>query len=234
MRPFVLGLLLCACSSDPPPGPVPLKTATMAATITVVADGATTKSNIVILAGDTLMEHFVLAMGDALTTSKPAMSMPMAAMGMGMTLEYEAAFPGTDAEGTMYTIAFNRTADKGAPNSVAVLPAPLTLSLPADGMSFSRAMDDVVVNYAPSGFADPVSWFIQGTCVQVAGMQGVTGDSGNFTIARGGLKNAGAGGTCMATLTVYRTRKGTLDPGFGKGGSVTAQQIARVSITSKT
>jgi hypothetical protein len=207
----------------------------MAAHVNVVADGATTKSNIVILAGDTLMEHYLLGMGETLTTAKGGTSTPMAAMGMGMTLEYEAAFPGMDAEGTMYTIAFNRpsTVDKGAPSSVATLPAPIALSLPADGASFSRANDDIVVNYAPSGFADPVTWFIQGPCVQVAGMQGVTGDSGNFTIARTGLKNAGAGGTCMATLTVYRTRKGTLDPGFGKGGSVTAQQIARVSITSK-
>ena len=206
----------------------------MQAAITVVGDGATTKSNIVILAGDTLMDHFVLGMGDTLTTTKAmGMATPMAMTGMGMTLAYEAAFPGMDPEGTMYTIAFKRTADGGAPNNIAVMPAPIALSLPADGASFSRATDDIVVNYAPSGFGDPVTWFIEATCAQVAGMQGVTGDSGNFTIARAGIKNAGAGGTCMATLTVYRTRKGTIDPGFGKGGTVTAQQIARVSITSK-
>jgi hypothetical protein len=205
----------------------------MGANVTVIADGTTTKADIVILTGDTLMDHYALAMGDTLTASAKSMSMPMAPMGMGPTLAFDAAFAGMDIEGTTYTIAFARTADVGAPNTTATLPAPLAVSLPADGATFSRMNDDIVVNYAPNSTTDPITWSIEGACVKATGMQPVTGDSGNFTIGRGGLKDTGAGGSCASTLTVYRNRPGKLDPAFARGGKVVAQQLGRVSITSK-
>jgi hypothetical protein len=229
---FLLAFAVLGCSSDPPKPVVVVKTATMAANINVVADGTNTTSQITILSGDTLMDHFVLGMGDTLTTTKGAASQPMAAMGMGPTLLYQTAFPGMDAEGTMVTVAFARTADMGAPNSNVALPAPVAISKPTDGQAFSRANADLVVNYAPSGTTDPMTWTISGTCVQVAGAQMITGDSGNFTIAHGGLKNAGAGGTCDAVVTVHRTRMGKLDPAFVKGGKVVAEQIGSITISS--
>jgi hypothetical protein len=198
----------------------------------VTGDGATTVAEATLLSGDTLMDHFALGMGDSLTASK-GMAVPMMASGMGMTLKYDASFPGMDADGTVYTIAFMRTADGGAPKSIATMPAPLAISMPADSASFSRGMSDIVVSYAPSGSTDPITWSIEGPCVKATGMQPVTGDSGNFTIGRGGLRDAGPGGTCAATLTVYRTRMGTIDPGFGKGGKVTAIQLGKVSISTK-
>jgi hypothetical protein len=232
MRHIFLLAFVVACSSPPiTPPPTIVKTAAMAANITVSADGTTTKASIVLLTGDTLMARVDLGTGDTLTTTGKGMSKPMTATGMGPTLAYEASFDGSDIEGSVYTIALARTADVGAPNSTATLPAPLTLMKPVDGASFSRLMDDIVVTYAPNNTTDPITWSIEGTCVKATGMQPVTGDSGSFTIGRGGLKDAGGGSTCDAVLTVYRNRPGTLDPAFARGIKVNAQQLGRVSIS---
>lgn len=233
MRHLFLPVLVAACSSPPPTPPTIVKTATMGANITVVADGTTTKASIVILMGDTLMDHFDLGMGDALTATAKGTSKPMMKVGMGPTLSFDASFDGSEIEGTAYTIALARTADVGAPNSIATLPAPLALMKPVDGASFSRLMDDIVVTYSPNNTTDPITWSIEGPCVRATGMQPVTGDSGSFTIGRGGLKDAGGGGTCAATLTAYRNRPGTLDPAFARGGKVVGQQVGRVSISLK-
>lgn len=233
MKRLVFLAFIAACSSDPPPPPAMTRIATMQALITVTGDGSQTVADMTILTGDTLMDHYSLATGDSLLAAKGSDSAMLAATGMGMSLHYTATFPGMDVEGTSYSISYTRTSDTSAPHSQAIMPAPLALSMPTDGASFSRSMNDIVVSYAPSGSVDPITWSIEGPCVRATGMQPVTGDSGNFTIGRGGLRDAGPGGTCTATLTVYRTRPGTLDPAFGKGGKVTAIQLGKVSISTK-
>lgn len=226
-------LLLAACSSPPPaPPPAVTKTSAMGATVTVVGDGQATLAEIALLGGAMGTDHLDLGSGDSLTASKGT-PQPMTKQGMGATLRFDASFGGMDADGTVYTIAFTRTADVGAPGTTATMPMPLSIQMPAAGASFSRVTDDIPVTYSPSGGADPISWSIEGPCVRATGMQPVTGDSGNFTIGRGGLHEAGGGGACDATLAVYRTRPGKLDPAFGRGGSVTAQQLAKVTISTK-
>jgi hypothetical protein len=38
--------------------------------------------------------------------------------------------------------------------------------------------------------------------------------------------------TCEMTLTVTRSRAGTLDPGFGKGGVIEGLQVREVMLTT--
>src|SRR5581483_3310488 len=143
MKRLLLLTSIAACSSDPPPPPAITKIATMQALITVTGDGSQTVADTTILTGDTLMDHYSLATGDSLMAAKGSDSAMLAAMGMGTTLHYTATFPGMDSEGTSYIISYTRKSDTSAPKSQAIMPAPLALSMPTDGASFSRGTSDI-------------------------------------------------------------------------------------------
>ena len=84
----------------------------------------------------------------------------------------------------------------------------------------------MTVTWSPSGKSDPMTVTVDGTCIDTA-VATVSGDPGTATFATGMIhKKVGSTGEsvpdmCQATLHVERTRGGTLDPGYGKGRTLT-------------
>ena len=226
---FVLPACTSVASSD-------LKTSGMSSRITVTVNGAGASTVSEQLNVDTNATDFVqLSSGDALTAKAGSQSQPMTGTSLLGAISYSAAFTGEAAENTAYTVSLTRASpNTSAPSSTVSIPAPFTISAPAASAQFSRATGDIVVTYSPSGKADPVTWTISGSCT--SGSSGsLTGDPGTFTIAHGTLLpptvDAGAPPTCPLTLTLTRTRPGTLDPAF-QGGSITSSQQQTVEISS--
>jgi hypothetical protein len=227
-----LGCLACAGCTDISSSD--LKTQGMTAHFAITADGTGATTSTAILNVDTNATDFVqLVSGDALVTNVATQSAPMSATNVGGIITYTAGFTGQDAAGTQYTVAFNRAAgNTSAPSSTVAIPQPFTLqSLSAQ--TFSRANDSITVSYGAAGQADAMSWSISGNCLNILAGTNLSGDPGTFVIAKGALVSSAAGGNqnCQATLTVSRTRLGTLDPSFG-GGSISGIQQRTLTFTS--
>ena len=80
-------------------------------------------------------------------------------------VSYGASFTGEDGSGAAYTVALHRASDVSAPNSTCTLPAAFTIGTPATGSTFSRAGQDIVVNYGQGSSGDAVSYSLSGSCI---------------------------------------------------------------------
>jgi hypothetical protein len=214
-----------------------IKTAGMQAILRVWADGTGQSTATAQLNVDNNPTDFVdLSGGDAFVASSGGQSRTMSRIDLLGAISYEASFSALDKGGTTYTIALDRTTDVSAPSSTCVMPSQFTITAPTSSGTFSRANDDLVVTYSGSGTQDPMTWSAGGDCVQ--GMVGgtVSNDAGTFTIARGTLvpKNPSpqTPTTCQAHVTLTRSRAGQLDPHYGSGGGITAEQVRTVTFSS--
>ena len=228
LTPFLVVACTSVASTD-------IKTAGITANLTVTGNpnGSTTVDaplDVDTNATDTVQ----VTGGDTLTAKAGSQSQPMTATDLLGGYSYSAAFSGEDDGGTVYTVSFNRTSDVSAPNSTVTMPAPIAISSPASSASFSRATGNIVVDYSPSGGPDPVSWTLGGACINQAGTS-LTADPGTFTIVAGSVTvptgTTTAPGSCSVTLTISRTRTGTIDPAY-EGGSINATQTQSVSFIS--
>jgi hypothetical protein len=211
-----------------------LKTAGMSAHALVSADGTGASSASVTLNVDNNITDYVqLSTGDALVATVGNKTQTLSSTNVLGIVTYSTGFTGADQAGAQYTIALNRKSpDTSAPGSTCTMPAAFQLSAPTSSSSFSRASQDIVVTYSGSGQADPLSFTLSGSCFNLV-TNSVSNDNGTFTIPKGTL--VAAQGTqpmnCQATLTVSRTRAGSLDPAY-YGGSISAAQQRTVSFTS--
>jgi hypothetical protein len=210
-----------------------LKTAGMSAHALVSADGTgASTASVTLNVDDNVTDYVQLTAGDALVATVGGKSQTMSSSNVLGIVTYSTGFTGQDAAGTQYTIALNRSAgDTSAPSSTCALPAPFTLTGPTSSQSASRNAD-LVVTYSGSGQSDPLSWTMSGSCFQIASSS-VSSDNGTFTIPKGTL--VAPQGTqpqnCQATLTISRTRAGSLDPAY-YGGSISSAQNRSVTFTS--
>jgi hypothetical protein len=214
-----------------------LKTSGMQAIIYVVADGSGSSKASAQLNVDNNITDFVdLSGGDKFVASAGGQSQDMSRIALLGTVSYQSTFSGLDSGGTMYTIALQRTTDVSAPASTCTMPNQFSISAPTSTDVFSRGLQDIVVTYSNSGTADSMTWSAGGDCVR--GMVGgtVSNDSGTFTIAKGTLvpinPPAQNPTTCVAHITLTRSRPGQLDSHYGSGGSITAQQVRTVNFSS--
>jgi hypothetical protein len=231
---LVLVLGLSATAACTKVASTDLKTSGMSASMNVTADGTgKSTANAQLFVGDSLVDRVDLVGGDTLTATAGNQTQTLQRTNVLNVVTYSADFQGADQEGTKYTIAFTRASDTNAPNSIATMPAPFSILTPAASASFSRAGDDITITYA-GGTSDKMSWLASG-CIQTVGTQYLTGDPGTFTITKGTLKPdaQSAMATCNVTITLYRTRSGQLDPAYGHGGSIFAQQTRTLTISSK-
>jgi len=143
---------------------------------------------------------------------------------------HNASFP-TDQEGDEFRIDFSRSVDNGAPESFATLPARFTLAGPTTPTS--RAAE-IALSWSPGGSPDAMSWQATGDCIDLAGGN-ISGDSGSFAVPANTLKKRMADGTadsCVVTISVSRSREGTLDPAYGKGGNIAGVQTRTITVMS--
>lgn len=152
---------------------------------------------------------------------------------------YQAIFA-VDSAGTLFQIAFNRQPNSNMPNPVSApdshvtLPAPFAITAPAQNAQYSRASDPVTVTWSGSGQTDPMSYVATGDCVEALS-QTISSDSGTLTIPAGTIvPHSGQGATsCTVTIKIYRSRAGTIDPAYGKGGKISGTQVRSIDILSK-
>lgn len=231
-----VALALAACTTLPSSD---LKTGGMSATMTVVADGSgQTTVTAQINVDDNSTDVVTLSNGDTLFATAGTVSQTMTEdTDIFNDDTYDATFSGEDSPGTRYTIAFRRLNDVSAPDSTCTLPDAFTIDAPKAGSTFSRASSDIQVNLATSGSSHgDLSYSLEGDCGDTEFSQGPTsvGGGSSFTISRGTLTTdteIGAA-TCAMTLTVTLTNVGTLDPGYGDGGSIQCQQTRAMTFTS--
>jgi hypothetical protein len=212
-----------------------LKTAGMSAHMYVTDYGSGQTVASAQLNVDTNLTDFVtLSSGDTLVATVASQSQTMGETDVANDVSYSATFPTDEPSGTACTVALNRTSDVSAPNSTCTLPAPLTITAPAAGASYSRASGAINVTYGAGGSTDAANYSLSGSCVDGPSNVPLTGDPGTFVISAGTVTaSAGAQGqTCQVTLTVSLTRTGTLDPAFGSGGQIQCVQSRTATFTS--
>jgi hypothetical protein len=209
-----------------------LTTAGMSATMTVQGDGTGQTTVTAQFNVDSNGTDFVnLTSGDTAVATVAGQSRTLSETNDLGDIAYQTTFSGEDAEGTLYTVALDRTSDVSAPSSTVTMPAPFTIMAPTSSASLSRGTD-ITVTYDSPGTGDTMTWFLSGACI--SGTSGtVSNDSGSFVIAHGLLAEPGGqGGTCQVTLQLTRSRPGQLDPHYGSGGSITAQHVRSVTFNS--
>ena len=232
---FAFAFVLCAsCTTLQSQN---LKTAGMEAFIQVSADGTgQTKATAQLNVDNNATDFVDLSGGDKFVASSGSQSQTMSRVSFLGTISYESTFSGLDQGGTSYTIALQRTTDVSAPSSTCVMPGVFGITAPTSSGTFSRGADDLVVTYSGSGTQDPMSWSAGGDCLKGMVDGTVSGDTGTFTIAKGALVPTdpmAATMTCQAHVTLTRSRAGQLDPHYGSGGKITAQQVRSVTFNSK-
>lgn len=146
---------------------------------------------------------------------------------------YVASVP-YEADDTPFRVSFLRShapdaecAGVSAPNSTVTLPRPFAITAPAQDSAVSRA-SDLTFTWSDAGEIDAMSWALDGPCIQYQS-DTIENDNGSFTIPEDTIMVVGsADQSCTATLRVYRTRDGELDPNYGEGGSIHATQTRAV------
>jgi hypothetical protein len=216
-----------------------ITTSGISATMTVTADGTGNATASVQLNVDTSATDYVtLSPGDTLTASFDRQSELMAEDdSLFNEVTYTAAFASGGAEGASYTIALQRRGGLSAPESTCTIPAPFDVIAPSGSASFSRSGAPVVIQYAPSGGSDPISWSVSATCESRdidTFSTTLSGDPGSFAIPASALQapsGNGSQGNCHVTVTIDRTRSGSLDPAYDQG-TIAGVQERTLTFTS--
>ena len=213
-----------------------IKTAGMSAHINVTADGsgkATASASLNV--DENLTDYVDLSAGDAFAATAGGKTQGMGRNNVLNVITYTTDFNGgLDAEDTAYTIAFTRANDTSAPASTCSMPKPYAIKMPAAGAALSRTKDDLVLTWDAVG-NDPMTYDVTGSCLKAVLQQSISGDTGTLTIPKGTLVPSDpnhANDTCQGTIVLRRTRNGKLDPAYGHGGAIYAQQTRSLTISS--
>lgn len=208
-------------------------TSAMYADFSATSDGATTHALAILRAGGATSNTFVNLEGDdILTVSAAGESQEMTEGYIGDIYAYDADFDLFQAD-TEFTFSLDRSIDAGAPDSRCSLPEPLELTAPTDGDTYSRGQNDLGVTWSPASEADEIRIVVQGDCLWQH-IVDVDGDPGSYVIPAGTLDSIDQDNpqACDATVTVQRRRFGSLDAGFGEGGTIYGIQARVADIRS--
>lgn len=144
--------------------------------------------------------------------------------------------------GTVTTVSLQRADDTSCPNSHVQLPDAFTITVPSQGQIFSRT-DTMNVNWTPPvNIAGSMKIDFLTTCTSQQGGDVIRSngffrsDSGATTVAVADLfpdLPFDTAKDCTSKVEITRSVDGTLDPGFGEGGSIKGVQSRTVSITLK-
>lgn len=169
-------------------------------------------------------------------------------------VRYHATLAG-NSQNEEISVAFRRAVDKGAPASTVTMPPAFELVSPAAGATLSRASDPLEVRWKGTSPNDKMTVVVSGTCVE-GFSRTVEVDGGSLVLPPGAMRTPGSAGSmapmepagqgqkagapipvaagekCKITVRAARTRSGRIDPGFGQGGSITAEQYREVRINS--
>jgi hypothetical protein len=221
---IVLGACAKTASSD-------LLTHGMSADISGIAKGnGTTDVNATLFVGDPGSLNFVELQGDdtLLASANGGAESIMNRTELLNIVTYDAVFQ-TDSENDSFTVDFKRTVDPGAPDSTLDLPAPFDIDPTPTSASRGQTL---TFTYTP-GSADLFRWDASGSCISATGA--TAGDNGSVSIPAGTLtliQTTPPVTSCAVTVTVTRSRLGTLDTGYGHGGTISGQQQRQFTFTT--
>lgn len=206
-------------------------TSAIYADLAATSDGASTHATATLRSGGATSNTFVNLEGDdVLTVTAEGQTQEMDEGYLGDIYVYDADFA-LGAADTEFLFALERTVDAGAPDSRCTLPAPFELTAPKGGAPYSRELDDLTVSWTPAGEQDAVRVIVSGDCIwdEVVDVQG---DPGTVVIPSGTLLSLDEDNpaACDATVIVQRRRAGTLDAGYGEGGTITGIQARQIEI----
>lgn len=222
-------LVCCACNTVDSSS---ILTSGMYASISATSDGSQTDVSTTLYLGNPGNLDFIDLMGDdELTATTGNLTRPMNETVVLGTASYHASFDASEAD-TEFVVSLTRTVDDGAPDSRCDLPDPFDIDT-AGGATISRA-DDLTVDWSPQG-SDDMAWRLSGTCIQDQSGT-VDGDPGTLTVAGNTImqpQSATVEESCDVTLTLTRSRPGTLDPHYGKGGEIEGRQTRSLTFTSE-
>jgi major membrane immunogen (membrane-anchored lipoprotein) len=182
--------------------------------------------------GATSNTYVMLTGADSLTATAAGETEEMTAQNNGGNVFRYTADLDATAEDTVVVFRFDRSIDDGAPNSRCTLPRAMTIEAPVDGEVFRRADQDVEITWDTSGSNRPIDLTVEGECFDDVSVS-LEDDPGSYTIQAGTLTSVGdPPSACEATVRLSRRNNGTLDPGFGEGGSVVCSQVRTTTFRS--
>lgn len=200
------------------------------ADLVATSDGSSTHTAATLRLGGATSNTFVNLQGDdVLSVTAGGETKEMLEGYVGDIYIYNADFELSEAD-TEFIFSLDRSVDAGAPDSRCTLPEPLDVTAPAGGETFSRELDDLTITWTPSGEQDQIRVTVRGECMWDEVVD-VNGDPGTLVITAGTILSLDDDNpaACNATVIVQRRRSGTLDPGYGEGGSIVGVQAREVS-----
>lgn len=172
-----------------------------------------------------------LGSGDTLTATLGTATQPMTKSSLFGATWYQTEFS-TDSEDTQVTVALARTNDTSAPSSTVTLPAPLSITAPTGSPHVSRAGTTPLDVSWSTTRGDAIRASASGSCVQTVSETVLLSDTGTWRVPRLVAESGKESQSCQVTVTIKRVRQGTVDPGYGKGGSFEARVVRDVVFTS--
>lgn len=227
---LALVCLVAGCVQEEDVNSGDLRTSGMYAELTVTNSGDGTNLVVAVLrAGGSGGNTVQLTGGDKLVARSGTQELEMTDRGSSGHHEYTATLTGNTA-GQEIIVALDRGGEGDAMASSVLLPAPLDLASPVEDAAFDRT-DTLEVQWAPTA-PDSMTFDLDGTCIRGTSVA-LPSDTGSYEVPDTALKvrtDSETAGTCRATITLTRTRNGTVDKAFGEGGSFEARQVRTVGI----
>lgn len=229
---FIAGAI-CACSNTASEN---VTTEGIRADIDVFSDGA----------GRTLvdvqLEVGSNGIGNTSLELSPGDSLTVMANGIQKTMtedssilgefSYDAGFDFDDG-GTLFTVSFVRNNGMSAPNSNVVLPDGFIVQSPTSNDVFGQA-DTIPIVWSPSGTPIVPTVNVSLSCflnsavmITDTSAATVTADTGVANLPVAAVIPIGSLDTsrlCEGEVRLSRWQRGNLDPNYGEGGDITAQQ----------
>jgi len=148
---------------------------------------------------------------------------------------YKTEFSNVDVEQRVYVSLF-RDNHANAEDSSVVLPPSYVITSPIaeGGALYSRSMDNIVVNWSPSGTAFPLVLDVIATCednTTGSWQLSMPTDIGTATIPSGILSLTDLDGKCTYQIRLKKTALGSFDPHYGSG-IIRGAQVRSVSVAT--
>lgn len=141
--------------------------------------------------------------------------------------------------GTEVVVSLSRPQDTSCPNSHVLMPDPFTVTAPSSGQSFN-SQDTITVNWTPAApAAGTINIDISTRCTAADGSRVdyskslTPGDTGTTSIPVASVLPVDSYDrtqACTCNVDVSRTADGILDPNYGEGGAIMADQSRMVSL----
>lgn len=150
---------------------------------------------------------------------------------------YVASFAFDDVD-TVFTVSFSRVNGISAPNSNVTMPDGFTVLSPTTANVYAPS-ENIAIVWLPTGTSNTPSIFVRLDCTLASGLittatqsVSLSSDTGVAVLPVSSVMPPGTLDTsvlCDGNVDFRRMSSGNLDPNYGEGGQITAEQFERSS-----